>query len=254
MLTWKKIRLIGCVILSLILVWECTSINKLLNRQDEVIQEIQQNTITTKDNIYLMQINLLEKEKKELQEVIQVLQEKNQELKNDLVRIDSLIESNATIIQGVNRQQLRDIIQNTMKYLGVPNVKKTTDLLMLTAQIESDLGHYYRQVKGPAVGVFQIEPTTEKSIWNDYLKYRKPLAKKIESLRTKTKIGSNELEWNIAYSSALAHVLYRWRGVNPDTMTTAEMLEAYKKAFNTTKGKSTLHKSLKKIKGSQVIG
>ncbi|MFW6122267.1 MAG: hypothetical protein ACOC80_15395, partial [Petrotogales bacterium] len=37
--------------------------------------------------------------------------------------------------------------------------------LLFTSAAESDCGKYIRQVKGPAMGLFQIEPNSEKLVW-----------------------------------------------------------------------------------------
>ena len=158
------------------------------------------------------------------------------------------------VVQGVNREQLRGIVENTLRYLGEKNVGKFADLLMLTAQIESDLGYHYKQVRGPAVGVFQMEPSTEQSIWNDYLRYQPKLSSKIKDLRSKSKIdGTRDLEWNVAYATGMAYTLYKWRKVDPSKMNTEDMLKIYKSKYNTSAGKSTMEKSIRKILGSKII-
>lgn len=194
-------------------------------------------------------------------DLIQKLTKKNQNLQKEIeetrqiiLNLDKLINSNRELIQGVNRGQLQSIIENTIKYLEIKNSRKMVDLLMLTAQIESDLGHYYRQIKGPAVGIFQMEPATEKSIWNDYLKYRPALAQKIKNLRVKASLGSRELEYNVAYATAMAAVLYQWRKVDFTEIHSAmDMVNVYKEKFNTTRGKSTLNKTIQKLYGSKII-
>ena len=46
------------------------------------------------------------------------------------------------------------------------------NLMVGIAIHESKGGTYLKQIKGPARGVFQVEPFTESDIWNTYLKYR----------------------------------------------------------------------------------
>lgn len=46
------------------------------------------------------------------------------------------------------------------------------ELLLLTCAAESAMGKYIMQVGGPARGIFQMEPNTEKDIWENWLKYK----------------------------------------------------------------------------------
>jgi hypothetical protein len=49
-------------------------------------------------------------------------------------------------------------------------------LLLGTALTESGDMHYLHQLgNGPALGVYQMEPTTHEDIYDNYLKYKKEL-------------------------------------------------------------------------------
>ena len=64
---------------------------------------------------------------------------------------------------SIDAQQFREeIVRPVLEHLDAadpgidsPNAE---ELLMLTAATESQLGRYLRQVRGPAIGVFQVEP------------------------------------------------------------------------------------------------
>lgn len=62
----------------------------------------------------------------------------------------------------MNPEQLLElIITPTHKYMGGNYQSDSADLLSLcTAAIESDCGYYIKQVNGPALGVWQMEPAT----------------------------------------------------------------------------------------------
>lgn len=66
----------------------------------------------------------------------------------------------------MNPQQLHDyIIKPTLKYMGKSyNTVEARFLLLCTAAIESDCGHFIKQVDGPALGIWQMEPETENDI------------------------------------------------------------------------------------------
>lgn len=66
----------------------------------------------------------------------------------------------------MNPEQLLElIITPTHKYMGGNYQSDSADLLSLcTAAIESDCGYYIKQVNGPALGIWQMEPDTYNDI------------------------------------------------------------------------------------------
>lgn len=69
----------------------------------------------------------------------------------------------------MNPQQLHDlIIKPALKYMGGNYYSKESAFLLLcTAAIESDCGYYIKQINGPALGIWQMEPKTHNSIWDE---------------------------------------------------------------------------------------
>ncbi len=69
----------------------------------------------------------------------------------------------------MNSQQLLDcIIKPTLEYMGGNYASKNASMLLLsTAAIESKCGYYIKQIGGPALGIWQMEPATEKDIWSN---------------------------------------------------------------------------------------
>lgn len=94
---------------------------------------------------------------------------------------------------------------------------------------------------GPALGLFQIESATHFDIWSRFLEYRPALAHKVKSLRAPNPSPIEQLRTNLAYSCAMARVLY-YR--SPDPMPDARDVEAQaafaKRVFNTIRGKATV--------------
>jgi hypothetical protein len=66
----------------------------------------------------------------------------------------------------MNAQQLLDyIIKPTLEYMeGNYNSKNAQMLLLATAAIESKCGYYIKQINGPALGIWQMEPATYHDI------------------------------------------------------------------------------------------
>jgi len=117
------------------------------------------------------------------------------------------------------------------------------NLLLGTAAQESHLGTYLRQLGGgPALGVFQMEPSTEADIWNNYLFFgradKRKAIYKISGVRSANNNGA--LEWNIAYAICMARLQYRRiKEPFPNSFDIVGMAKYYKSYYNTLLGKGT---------------
>ena len=81
-------------------------------------------------------------------------------------------------------------------------------LLLATAIHESHL-KYRRQIGGPALSYFQIEPNTHNDIWDNFLKYRPQLSNKVIQLMSSPVANKiKELENNDKYAAAIARIHY----------------------------------------------
>ena len=67
----------------------------------------------------------------------------------------------------INPKQLRDLITRTLKEIPHGYSEDAVELLMMIAAHESKLGTYLRQVNGPALGIFQMEPETHDDVWEN---------------------------------------------------------------------------------------
>lgn len=152
-----------------------------------------------------------------------------------------------------NADQFRElVIRPTLKYLE-PEImysEEAEDLLFMTAAHESRLGTYLHQVKGPAVGVYQMEPDTSKDIVCNFLLYRDSLAKKVSNLcfsDVQVYTGINETAGNLFLATVMARVHYFRvkeslpKKGSPENYTKyLEGLARYaKKYYNTELGKAT---------------
>ena len=142
----------------------------------------------------------------------------------------------------INKDQLRELITDVLKEFDMNTEgrvrfsENAVELLMLTAAHESHLGTYIKQTgEGPALGIFQMEPTTEKDIWDNYLKYQYTIA---EAVALCYSWHEEELMWNLKYSILMARVHY-FR-VSAGLPTTPEGHAKYAKVYyNTHLGKAT---------------
>ena len=147
----------------------------------------------------------------------------------------------------VDKKQMRGIINDVLQKLGEKYAdSKALDLVYNTGLVESKYV-YLKQVKGPAVGFFQIEPWVGVSTCNDYLKFRESLMKKVAEvclLDWKYFLEPKEDEWryilttNIAAQIVFCRLHYR-RVPKPLPRTLEEQASQWKQFYNTAKGKGT---------------
>lgn len=142
--------------------------------------------------------------------------------------------------------QLRDLIDQVLHEMN-SHSSNAVELLMLTAAQESHCGQYIAQIKGPALGIFQMEPTTHKDIWDNYLKYRDELAEAVRQYQFHGAVGSTLWRGNIPYQIAMARANYRRKpGALPWHLDIEAMAKYYKKHWNTKAGKATVEEAMTK--------
>ena len=144
----------------------------------------------------------------------------------------------------MNAKQLRElVIRPTLQYLDphIPYSETAVELLMMTAAHESNLGEYLAQVKGPALGIYQMEPDTEGDIVRNFLTYRDNLLDSMEAFFTGME---DELVWNLKYATAMARVQYFRdpvalpEGPLSEESTIRDLAHYAKRVYNTEAGKA----------------
>jgi len=80
------------------------------------------------------------------------------------------------------------------------------ELVLGTALQESRLIYIKQLGRGPALGVFQMEPATHDDIWKNYLKYKTDLAKNVGKLSHA--VNSRSLITDLLYAAAMTRVHY----------------------------------------------
>jgi hypothetical protein len=117
------------------------------------------------------------------------------------------------------------------------------NLLLGTAAQESHMGTYFAQIRGPAVGIFQMEPATHDDIWGNFLKYKdaKPYTKLLNNLASPYSHRAEILFWNLRYAALMCRVHYlRKPGALPDADDIRGLGEYWKKHYNTPLGAGTV--------------
>jgi len=109
-----------------------------------------------------------------------------------------------------------------------------SELLLGTAIQESRLKYLVQLDNGPALGLFQMEPTTHDDIWENYLAYRADLRAKLDKHAAQAMVG------NLYYATAMCRLHY-YRV--PVTLPVAGNLDGqaayWKEHYNTVLGAGT---------------
>ena len=125
------------------------------------------------------------------------------------------------------------------------------ELLMLTAAQESKF-EFMEQIRGPALGFFQIEPTTHHDLWDNFLRFKPALNMKARRWSSAQSIpglahpADDELVWNLRYATVIARLIYfRVREPMPSVGSTLVDLAGYwKKHYNTPLGAGTVNQAM----------
>lgn len=141
----------------------------------------------------------------------------------------------------IDPKQLREgVVIPTLNHLSafIPMSYGAIDLLMGTAAQESDCGTYLRQIRGPALGVWQMEPATvhDHLLW---LSGRVDLNRKIEQLTAPLPLWPDQLVTNLMLACAMARIHY-WRAPGAIPSSLEGQAAYWKQWYNTPLGAGTV--------------
>lgn len=140
----------------------------------------------------------------------------------------------------MNSQQFHDfIILPTLVAMGPRYNSIATRMLMLsTTAHESQCGLYIKQIKGPALGPYQMEPDTTNDLFTNFLNYSNDKHDLVMSFLD-SRQDTNDIMGNFFYATALARMQY-YRNSDPMPQPTFESIWLYyKKYWNTELGAAT---------------
>ena len=133
---------------------------------------------------------------------------------------------------------LNSIIEPALSAIGLWS-PAAGELLLGTAAQESGLRNI-RQVDGPALGLFQMEPATHDDIWANYLTYHPTLGYDVALLVGEPRPTAACLLADPQYAAAMARILYRRVSAPlPDYGDVAGYAAYYKRWYNTPQGAAT---------------
>lgn len=118
---------------------------------------------------------------------------------------------------------------------------------MMTLAQESLCGYYHYQVKGPAIGFFNMEIPTHNDIWNNFLTYKPGLAEAVTDFMMKGFTKETSLELCHGYQVVMARMQYwRRREPLPPSTNSRAMADYYKRYYNTSAGDATVESAILK--------
>lgn len=146
---------------------------------------------------------------------------------------------------AMDSKQLKELIIETLlevdEYLGKDNImysEASVYLLLGTAAHESLLGTFLRQKRGPAIGIFQMEPYTYKDIYERISTGLRGALRHVSC--TSLRSDHNTMEYNLKYAIIMAR--YKYYLVPhplPEATNLRALAQYWKKWYNTPLGKGT---------------
>lgn len=113
------------------------------------------------------------------------------------------------------------------------------ELLLGIAAAESEFRHK-RQIGGPALGYFQIEPATHHDVLDNFVSFRPPLKGALDALLIGAVGRDMQIATNDVYAAAVARLVL-WRAPErlPNQGDVAGYARYWKKHYNTAEGRGT---------------
>lgn len=148
----------------------------------------------------------------------------------------------------LNIVQFRElIVKSTLNDLMLYS-KNAEELMVFTCAVESLGGTYIKQIKGPALGIYQMEPETYNDIWQNYIKSKGGLMMSMLSNFHITFMPSEDmLIYDLRFATAMTRLFYaRIKEPLPEAEDINAIWEYYKRYYNTAKGAAVKEDSIKK--------
>lgn len=150
----------------------------------------------------------------------------------------------------MNYKQLQQLIFHTLSIMDANlathhkmNRPEAVQLLLGTACVESDCGHFIMQKgNGTARGIYQMEPATHDDIWHNYINHRPQLKAFMrgELGETLLPVKSDSLRWNLRYATMMTRLHYYRVAEAIPTTTPTEQATYWKQHYNTPNGKGRI--------------
>ena len=113
-------------------------------------------------------------------------------------------------------------------------------------------GAYLKQIRGPALGIYQMEPQEHDRIWAAVLPGRPGLRRRVVRTLVPGIPRLEQLTWNHAYATAMARVyLLAVHDPLPSPGDIQALAEYWKTHWNTYTGKGRVEEFVERYEGAQ---
>ena len=150
---------------------------------------------------------------------------------------------------SIKTEQLKQTIIAVQERISIPTNNNTVDLILETSAVESLRGIFVKQTKGPARGILQMEPVTEKYLQKWLKQYHPIIYSEVMSFYNKSKSKEWNRTHNVPYQIAMSTTYY-WHRCGDDLISLIETrnnrAKVWKQFYNTYKGKGTIAEYHKK--------
>jgi len=147
----------------------------------------------------------------------------------------------------LNVDQLRElIIKPALSKLHAYS-EVASELLVFTCAVESEGGTYVKQIKGPALGIYQMEPKTYYDIWQKFIRNKSNMLMLMTTNFLCPRVPPEErLIYDLEFATAMGRIHYqRIQEALPKSADPEVLWEYYKQYWNTPEGSAKKDKSLK---------
>ena len=138
----------------------------------------------------------------------------------------------------LNNEQLRELIIKPVLEMLILSSPEAEELLVFTCAVESLGGTYLKQVNGPALGIYQMEPATYVDIWQNFIKTQGRLFMiMLSNFQTGFMPSEDRMIYDLRFATCMARLHYeRVKEPLPNAKDENAIWEYYKKYYNTSKG------------------
>lgn len=144
--------------------------------------------------------------------------------------------------------QLRELIIKPALQDLVMLSESAVELLIFTCAVESNGGSYLKQINGPALGIYQMEPEDYNDIWQNYLANNNRLLMMLSTNFEVNRMPSEDrLIYDLRFATAMARIHYERISAPLPLANDVDAIWAYyKQHYNTPSGAAVKDLSLYK--------
>ncbi|SBS29066.1 hypothetical protein MSP8886_01424 [Marinomonas spartinae] len=158
-------------------------------------------------------------------------------------------------MSGLNLSQFREyVVLPALQQIGAYSL--AADQLVMGTLSQESHGTYIKQLgKGPAMGLFQMEPFTHKDLWLKFIKYKPALRDALLNMTSDSVDENydacgwpdhNALVWNNRYAAAMCRTHYlRVPEVLPNANDISGLASYWKRFYNTIHGAGAVNEFIK---------